>query len=85
MNLSFRSLQRVICVGSCVFQGWPGSPGSDGASPYRLERRSMLRTIVLDLPCGVNRSARVMRAARFGRSLSLLYEFASFVTALAFC
>ena len=35
MNRSFRSPQRVICVGSCVFQGQPESPGSDGASPYR--------------------------------------------------
>jgi hypothetical protein len=39
MNRSFRSTQRVICVGSCVFQGRPGNPGSDGASPYRLKRR----------------------------------------------
>jgi hypothetical protein len=30
--------------------------------------------LVLDLLCGVNRSARVTRAARFGRSLSLPYE-----------
>jgi hypothetical protein len=34
MDRSFRSPQQVICVGSCVFQGRPGSPGSDGASPY---------------------------------------------------
>jgi hypothetical protein len=36
--------QRVICMGSCVFQARPGSPGSDGASPYRL-----LVVLVLDL------------------------------------
>jgi hypothetical protein len=24
--------------------GWPGNPGSDGASPYQLERRSMPRS-----------------------------------------
>jgi hypothetical protein len=34
-------------VGSCVFQGRPGSPGSDGASPYRLKHRSILRAILL--------------------------------------
>jgi hypothetical protein len=28
---------------------WPGNPGSDGASPYHLERRSMLKTILLVL------------------------------------
>jgi hypothetical protein len=46
---------------------------------YRLERRFKLRAIVLvvvvvlvlDLFWGINRSARVMPAARFGRSLSL--------------
>jgi hypothetical protein len=43
----------------------PESPGSDGASPYRPERRFMLKAIllvvvlVLDLFLGVNRSARV--------------------------
>jgi hypothetical protein len=58
INRSFRSLPRAICVGSCALQGRPGSPGSDGASPYRastrcrllragLERRSMLRAILL--------------------------------------
>src|SRR5580692_9193455 len=52
-------------------------PGSDGASPYPLERRSMLRTIllvvvvVLDSAWGATVAARVRRAARFGRSLSL--------------
>jgi ABC-type Fe3+ transport system permease subunit len=54
-------------------------PGSDGASRYPLERRSMLRTIllvvvvvlVLDSPWGATVAARVRRAARFGRSLSL--------------
>jgi hypothetical protein len=79
MHRSFRSPQRVICVGSRVFPGRPGSPGSDGAFPYRLERRSMLGAIllvvvvvlVLDLLWGFNRSARVTRAARFVRSLSL--------------
>jgi hypothetical protein len=34
MNRSFRSARQVLHVGSCVFQGRPGSPGSDGASPY---------------------------------------------------
>jgi hypothetical protein len=44
------------------------APGSDGASPYRLEHRSMLRAIllvvvlVLDFLWGFNRSARVTRA-----------------------
>jgi hypothetical protein len=61
-------------------EGRPGSPGSDGASPYRPERRSLLRGIVLvvvvvlvlDSLCGnPNRSARMTRAPRFGRSLSL--------------
>jgi hypothetical protein len=55
------------------------APGSDGASPYRLKRRSTLGAILLvvvvvlvpDLFRGVNRSARVMPAPRFGRSLSL--------------
>jgi hypothetical protein len=36
-----------FALGSRVFQGWPGSPGSDGASPYHLERRFMLRIILL--------------------------------------
>jgi hypothetical protein len=55
------------------------SPGSDGASPYHLERRSILRTnsfsssssFSFSICSGGNRSARVARAARFGRSLSL--------------
>jgi hypothetical protein len=74
MNRSFPSPQRFICAGSCVFQGRPKSPGSDGASPYRLEHRSMVRPIllvvvvllVLDLLWGSTRSPRVTRAARFG-------------------
>jgi hypothetical protein len=44
MNPLVPSPQRVICMGSCVFQARPGSPGSDGASPYRL-----LVVLVLDL------------------------------------
>jgi hypothetical protein len=34
-------LQRFVCWGSRVVRGWPGNPGSDGALPYRLERRFM--------------------------------------------
>jgi hypothetical protein len=67
----------LSCRGSLVgahapSTGWPENPGSDGASPYHLERRFMLRTIllvvvlvlVLDLLWG--RSHGVTRAARFG-------------------
>jgi hypothetical protein len=60
-----------------VARGWPGNPGSDGASPYRLERRSMLRAILLvvvlvhDLLWEAPVAARMTRAARFGRSLAL--------------
>jgi hypothetical protein len=37
-------LQRFICWGSRVVREWPGNPGSDGASPYHLERRFMPRS-----------------------------------------
>jgi hypothetical protein len=84
MDRSFPLPQRVSCVGSCLFQGRPGSPGSDGASPYRLERRSMLRAIplvvvivlVLDL-LWVNPSSRVTRAGPVRTEPPLPSEFAS--------
>jgi hypothetical protein len=86
MNRSFRSPQRVICLGSCVFQGRPGTPVWTQPLPTALSVALCLEQIllvvvilVLDLLRGVNLSARVTRAARFGRSLSLPYKFTSFV------
>jgi hypothetical protein len=40
-------LAAVGLLGLRVVRGWPGNPGSDGASPYRLEPRSMLKAIVV--------------------------------------
>jgi hypothetical protein len=80
MNCSFRSSQQVICVGSCVFQGSPGKPrfGRSLSLPplttaLCLEQILLVLVVVLvlDLLWRVSRSARVTRAARFGRSLSL--------------
>jgi hypothetical protein len=54
-------------------RGWPAPPGSDGASPYRLEPRSMPRAILLVvvLDLGSTRSARLTLTARFGQSHTL--------------
>jgi hypothetical protein len=82
-----RGLGSASCNGSFLWTHAlsverPARPGLGGALPYRLERRSKLRAIllvlvvvvvvlVLDLFWGINRSARVTVAARFGRSLTL--------------
>jgi hypothetical protein len=59
MNARSRSPQRVICVDSCVFQGRQRSPAPDGTSPYRLERRSVLKTNRSRFALGrVNRARR---------------------------
>jgi hypothetical protein len=42
-------LAAVRLLGSRVLRGWPGNPGSDGASPYHLEHRSSLGAILLVL------------------------------------
>jgi hypothetical protein len=70
-------LAAFVSWGLRYARGWPGNPGSDGASPYRLERRWILGAIllvvvlVLDLFWRSTRSVPVTPAARFGRSLSL--------------
>jgi hypothetical protein len=75
-------LQRFVCGGSRVVREWPGNPGSGGASPYHLERRSMLRAIlvvvvVLDLLWesteGVNRNRAKLNFKIALSAKSLLY------------